>query len=663
MRDALRDALAGAGVAEIERNIWSALRCAADLLAEALGLPGAALLEARLGGAGGAADLGEELHAAVASHLEGALARGLDPEVSPGAAAEARLDNRRSAHLLGELLNDLLAIQMQLEGAAPGRPSTRRRSGSFFTPRAVCAAVAKEALAPLLETRATGVDALRICDPAVGGGAFLIEICVLLEEHYVEQGLPPEQARRRAVAGVYGVDRSELAVAVAEVALWLYLADPEESPRLLRGNLVHGDALCGDCWRPELHGPPPDGPVLHWHAAFPEVARTGFDLVIGNPPWVAFAGRSAQPLTAEWRAYFRGRFAAFVGFPTLHGLFVQRAAELAPRGRIALLLPSAVADLDGYRGAREVLGRTHDIDAPLTELGQDVFEGVVQPTFVLVADGRRAGDREDVGARGEAWPLRERSRSAIELTFAPAPPALERVGGGAPLPPETFRELGFQSNREVTSRLFLRDTEAKGPFLLPLLEGRTVKEFRVERARLFLWGDEAELKAAGARLRSAAEYRGVDFVVRQTAAVTIAARHTGMAFRNSLLAGYGVGALDADLLVGLLNSSLFRALHLSRQRDARQAAFPQVKLGHLRRLPTPPEQAELRERVRRVSIDATARGACAPSLRAELDTAVARLFGLEDAELVAVERFLDERVGKKSSASRANPEIESRTEA
>src|SRR5690606_16096289 len=108
------------------------------------------------------------------------------------------------------------------------------------------------------------------------------------------------------------------------------------------------------------------GPVLHWHAAFPEVAGTGFDLVIGNPPWVAFAGRSAQPLPAEWRAYFRGRFAAFVGFPTLHGLFVQRAAELAPHGRIALLLPSAVADLEGYRAAREVLGRTHDIDAPLT---------------------------------------------------------------------------------------------------------------------------------------------------------------------------------------------------------------------------------------------------------------------------------------------------------
>src|SRR5690606_1935516 len=100
----------------------------------------------------------------------------------------------------------------------------------------------------------------------------------------------------------------------------------------------------------------------------------------------------------------------------------------------------------------------------------------------------------------------------------------------------------------------------------------------------------------------------VQVVVRQTAAFTIAARHEGAAFRNSLIAAFSTEAADTTLLLGLLNSALFRALHLSRQRDARQAAFPQVKLSHLRSLPCPPDDDHQREMVRVVSKEASRRG-------------------------------------------------------
>ena len=92
-------------------------------------------------------------------------------------------------------------------------------------------------------------------------------------------------------------------------------------------------------------------------------------MVIGNPPWIAYAGRAAQPLAPELRAYFREHYRTLRGYPTLHGLFVERAAALAPRGTIALIVPSPLSDLDGYRPVRHVLAESHTPREPLLELG------------------------------------------------------------------------------------------------------------------------------------------------------------------------------------------------------------------------------------------------------------------------------------------------------
>jgi hypothetical protein len=92
----------------------------------------------------------------------------------------------------------------------------------------------------------------------------------------------------------------------------------------------------------------------------------------------------------------------------------------------------------------------------------------------------------------------------------------------------------------------------------------------------------------------------------------------------------------------LLNSTLYRALHVARQRDARQAAFPQVKIAHLRSLPRPPTAegfASVRELVQR----ATASGPTL-ELKRRLDDAVFDLFGLARAEREEVRGFVRERL-------------------
>ncbi len=173
-------------------------------------------------------------------------------------------------------------------------------------------------------------------------------------------------------------------------------------------------------------------------------------------------------------------------------------------------------------------------------------------------------------------------------------------------------------------------------------------EFVEREPRLFLNPDAAILSATRCRLRPREHYLGVDFVVRQTAPVTIAALHGGTHFRNSLLAGFATPGLGAELLVGLLNSTLFRALHLAHRRDARQAAFPQVKISHLRSLPSPPEDAALRAEVAAITKEASELGTCTKSFRERLDRVVFRLYGFEADEAVTIESFLDDRMSSPS---------------
>lgn len=593
---------------EAEENTVKALVRGAEQLARAVGLDADEVRAGRLAALrGGASD---------APLLSEGLSAEIDAFVKLDVAPEERA--RVAAHRIGELLDALFAARMDAEGRAPGQHAKRRREGSFFTPRGLAASVSKDALGPLIA--ASEPSELSICDPAAGGGAFLIECAALLAEARTTRGESPESARTEAVRQLFGVDRNPTAVGTLELALWLFAARRDFALSELSDNVACADALVGE---------------------FPGARARGFDLVIGNPPWVAFAGRSAQPLAATTRAYFRDRYRAFRGFPSLHGLFVERAAQLAPRGRIALLLPSAVSDLDGYSSARAALAETHTVLEPLREVGQDAFSGVVQPCFVLLAEARTVPATLGPEEAARPWRLSERQLRNVELSRAEVPRALSRLEALPCLPRDAFRELGFQSNRIVSERLFVRGEKPANGYTVALLEGRNVSEFQQGEPRLYLRADPSSLEKAATRLRPAEHYRAVDFVVRQTAAVTIAARHGGLAFRNSLLAGFGVGELDADLLVGLLNSALYRTLHKSRQRDARQAAFPQVKIAHLRCLPAPPEQARgLWGAVRASSKRASERGACDAALRDELDRAVGEVFGLTAGEQTEIARYL-----------------------
>ncbi|MEP7049303.1 MAG: N-6 DNA methylase [Pseudomonadota bacterium] len=529
--------------------------------------------------------------------------------------------------------------------------SKRKQTGTFFTPRALTEVVVARALGQLeRRIRASShrahdfVSDFRVCDPAVGGAAFLLETGRALGER--PGPLAGLERRRQLVDTVlYGVDVNPTAVAVAEAALCLFVADPKLTLAEAGKNLRVGDALLGaplpTAAEPRQRASAPPG-GLDFLEQFPGVfARGGFDLVVGNPPWVAYAGRAAQPLLPARKAYLNAHYTTLKGYPTLHGLFVERALRLAPQGTVALVVPSPIADLDGYRAVRRAVRSGHTPCEPMIEFGQDAFESVTQPCFALIAEARTGSS---LPHESDAAPFRlaERQRAGGQAAEVAPPVALMAIGKLPSFPRELFGEMGFQTAGDVSKRLLLRAARPDARHHYPLLEGRDVREFCEGEPRLFLAPDRELLTKARCRLRELDDYGRVTFVIRQTARYPIAARHRGLPFRNSLLAGFEVDGLPADLVVGLLNSSLYRALHLASRRDARQAVFPQVKVAHLRALPAPPQHPVARTEIAALSAEMTQCGPD-PGRSERLDAAVFQLFALELPATREIREFLAAR--------------------
>ncbi len=114
----------------------------------------------------------------------------------------------------------------------------RQRSASYYTPEVLTKTVVKHALAELItdDTRAQDILEYRICEPALGSGAFLNEAINQLAAEYLSrrqdelgQRIDPEAYTTElqkvkayiALHRGYGVDLNATAVELAEVSLWL----------------------------------------------------------------------------------------------------------------------------------------------------------------------------------------------------------------------------------------------------------------------------------------------------------------------------------------------------------------------------------------------------------------------------------------------------------
>ena len=136
----------------------------------------------------------------------------------------------------------------------------RKATGTYYTPRALTEFLVRRALAPLVkDASADKILSLRIVDPAMGSGAFLVAVCRYLSAAY-ESALIRDGAMslddvtegdragfRRLIAQrcLFGVDVNPMAVQLARLSLWLATLARDKPLTFLDHHLRVGNSLAG----------------------------------------------------------------------------------------------------------------------------------------------------------------------------------------------------------------------------------------------------------------------------------------------------------------------------------------------------------------------------------------------------------------------------------
>jgi hypothetical protein len=447
-------------------------------------------------------------------------------------------------HIFEQSITDLEKLRAESRGEAPPKVSKRKREGVVYTPDIVTRFLVERTIGRTLDERraellgkhaespelpfngdpipwraddserafwrdyAASLRALTIVDPACGSGAFLVAAFDLLAAEYrrvaerllalgepVDFDLFDEIVTRN----LHGVDLNAESVEITRLALWLKTARNKHRLQNLEATIRVGNSLIDD---PKFTEYP-----FNWRAEFPEIfAQGGFDIVIGNPPYVR------MELIKPIKPYLEKHYVVAADRTDLYAYFFERGLNLLKEGgRLGYISSSTFFRTGSGENLRKFLGDHVAVEAVVDFGDLQIFEGVTTYPAILTL---RKGDADDGGtvtflkveelpkdleaefaahahvmprARlGEgSWQFEDEPLAKLRDKIVKGKKTLGEVYGAPLYGIKTGLNDAFIIDTPTRDQLVAQDPKS-ADLLVPFLRGENIKRWRVEPEGLFL---------------------------------------------------------------------------------------------------------------------------------------------------------------------------------
>jgi len=320
-------------------------------------------------------------------------------------------------HIFENSLNELDEIKSQLEGQEVDKAKTKRKKdGIFYTPKYITKYIVDNTVGKLCADKKTELQIneedytndkkktvknkqeqsaklkeyrkwlmqITICDPACGSGAFLNQaLDFLLTEHRLIDELEAKLLGHSIILSefdksilennLFGVDINEESVEIAKLSLWLRTAKPNRTLNDLNKNIKCGNSLIDDS---VVAGEK----AFNWQKEFPDVfERGGFDVVIGNPPYVR------AELISNFSEYFQNSYKTFQSGADLFTYFYEKGFLILNSKGLFGFISNTFDKTKAANELRDWLSQNTTFQKYIDFTEVQIFEGATTYPIILIA--------------------------------------------------------------------------------------------------------------------------------------------------------------------------------------------------------------------------------------------------------------------------------------